>query len=49
MLHLLGVDIQQRLKDVEPVSQSENTTEQEVRDEYEQTKTQLRLLLKPQV
>ena len=45
MLHLLGTDIQQRLKDCD----APNENDQEVTDEYEQTKTQLRLLLKPQV
>ena len=43
MLHILGTDIQQRLKDVDA------PTETSPADEYEATKLQLRLLLKPQV
>ena len=44
-LHLLGIDIQQRLKDCD----APNENNLEGADEYEQAKLQLRLLLKLQV
>ena len=45
MLHLLGTEIQQRLKDQE----AHNELTSQEGDEYERTKLQLTLLLKPQV